>query len=337
MKPMLTGGRPGLALALLALAAAIPGCASLRYGRMSPPEGTTAFGLPFGRDRAAVERALRAASVPVRAAADDADALVAERCPSAPVDAPCRLIFGASGLYGVQLEVPAGDAEDLAASLARGLGPADVVGDGGAAPRDGLPALVAAWHLRGWTVTVAKAPPRAVPAVAALRVENDAFAPPVVAGVALGRLREDVEGTLERQGATVVQREPGATTYLGCPQGEVDALSCVVVFRAGRAAAVTEIRPSPGDDRSALVTWRALAARLEKDIGRPPALSCPEAGPDRVGGDCTATWVSDRLVVVVGAHRNAGASHRGTISVYTAFTYPPLAGKGGDEEADEAQ
>ena len=60
------------------------------------------------------------------------------------------------------------------------------------------------------------------------------------------------------------------------------------------------------------------------------------AGPDRIVGDCTATWSSDRLVVVVGAHRNAGSSHRGTISVYTAFTYPALA-PAPDEEIVEVR
>ncbi len=38
-------------------------------------------------------------------------------------------------------------------------------------------------------------------------------------------------------------------------------------------------------------------------------------------------------MVTVGAHRTAGSKHRGAISVYTAFTYPPLAAA--DEE--EAQ
>ena len=101
---------------------------------------------------------------------------------------------------------------------------------------------------------------------------------------------------------------------------------------------MTEIEPSAGDDRASLSAWRLLAKRFEKDIGRAPRESCPEAGPDRVAGDCTATWTSERLVVVVGAHRNAGASHRGAIAVYTAFSYPPLASTPpGDEEALEAE
>ena len=95
------------------------------------------------------------------------------------------------------------------------------------------------------------------------------------------------------------------------------------------------VRAAQGGDREALGAWRILARRFERDIGRPPKTICPDAGPDRVAGDCTATWTSDRLVVVVGAHRNAGASHRGTISVYTAFTYPALAAGGLEEEALE--
>jgi hypothetical protein len=186
-------------------------------------------------------------------------------------------------------------------------------------------------------VSVTKAAPHVSPATAALRVEYDAAAPPVVAGVPLGRLRDDVETALERQGATVVQRDSGATTYLACPQGAGEALSCVVLFRGGRAAVVSEIHPSPADDRGALSAWRILAKRFEKDIGRPPEMHCPDAGPDRVAGDCIASWDSDRLVVVVGAHRNAGAQHRGAISVYTAFTYPPLAARGAEEEVVESQ
>jgi len=79
--------------------------------------------------------------------------------------------------------------------------------------------------------------------------------------------------------------------------------------------------------------WRGLARRFERDIGRAPLTTCPDYGPDRVAGDCTSTWAAERLVVVVGAHRNAGSSHRGTISVYTAFTYPPLAARGEEGEA----
>ena len=101
---------------------------------------------------------------------------------------------------------------------------------------------------------------------------------------------------------------------------------------------MTEIHPTVPDDRGALSAWRVLAKRYERDIGRAPETACPPEGPDRVAGDCTATWASDRLVVVVGAHRNAGASHRGAISVYTAFTYPALgAGAGVDEPALQAE
>ncbi len=92
--------------------------------------------------------------------------------------------------------------------------------------------------------------------------------------------------------------------------------------------------PTPGEDREALAAWKALSRRFERDFGRPPRTACPDSGPDRVAGDCTATWASERLVVTVGAHRNAGSSHRGTISVYTAFTYPALPA-GADEAVAE--
>jgi hypothetical protein len=313
---------------LLAASTSILGCASSRYGRFAAPDGAVALGLPFGRDRAAAERALREAGAPLRAAADDPDAAVADRCPAAPVAAPCRLLFGPVGLYAAQLEVPAADAAALVSAVERGLGRPDAREEG-ARPAEGAPALLAAWHRPGWTWTVARAG-----TVAALRVESDAAAPPVVAGVALGRLRPEVEAALERQGATLAQRDATATAYVGCPQGAGDALSCVVLFHGGRAASVTEIHPAASDDKSALDAWEALSRRFEKDIGRPPVTACPESGPDRVGGDCTATWASDRLVVVVGAHRNAGASHRGAISVYTAFSYPPLAAKAGEESEE---
>ena len=194
--------------------------------------------------------------------------------------------------------------------------------------------LVAGWDLPGWTVTVTRRGVGAAAGRAVCRVEYDVATPPVVAGVPLGRLREDVERALEVQGATVMQRDAGTTTYVGCPQSAGDALTCIVLFRGGRAAAVTEIHPTAADDARALAAWRLLAKKYEKDIGRAPETTCPPYGPDRVGGDCSATWASDRLVVVVGAHRNAGSSHRGAISVYTAFTYPPLATRGGDEETE---
>lgn len=324
-------GAGALAVALAVVGAA---CASARYARMAPPEGASALGLEFGADRATAEATLRAASVAVRAAPEDADALVADRCPAAPVAAPCRLVFGPRGLYAVELEVPPADADALASAVEKGLGAPDPRADPAPAA-EGVPALVAGWHRPGWTVTVSRTAPHVKPAAAVLRVEHDPAAPPVVAGVPLGRVREDVEGALERQGAILVQRDAGATTYLGCPQGAHEALSCVVLFRGGRAAAVTEVHPAAGDDRAALSAWQALAKRFERDIGRAPQTSCPDDGPDRIEGDCTATWASDRLVVVVGAHRSAGASHRGVISVYTSFAYPPLAAPSGEEDGGE--
>lgn len=315
------------------LLAALTGCASLSYGALSPPGDGAALGLAFGAERAAAEEALRAAGIGARPAADDPDALVADRCPSAPAAAPCRLFFGPRGLYAAQLEVPASDAGALAGAVAKGLGRPDRGADPAATAAEGVPALLAGWIRPGWTVTVARLATPSRPALALLRVERDEAAPPVVAGVALGRLRAEVELALERQGAVLVQRDGGTSTYLGCPQGEAEALSCVVVFRGGRAASVTEVRPAAGDDREALAAWRVLARRFERDVGRPPQTVCPAGGPDRVGGGCTATWTSDRLVVVVGAHRNAGARHRGTISVYTAFSYPPLAASDGEDEA----
>lgn len=324
--PALARATPLLALALLS------GCASLRYDRLVAPEGSRALGLEFGVTRADTEGSLRAAGIPFRPAPADADALLADRCPGAPVRGTCRLLFGPRGLYAAELEAPAGDADALAGAVRKGLGRPDRVGD--APPQDGGPAVVAGWDRPGWTVTVTRGG-AGTGGTSICRVEYDVASPPVVAGVPLGRLREDVEHALDVQGATVVQRDGGTSTYLGCPQGSGDALSCVVSFREGRAAAVTEILPIVPDDAGALTAWRILAKRYERDIGRAPETACPPYGPDRVAGDCTATWLSDRLVVVVGAHRVAGARHRGAISVYTSFTYPPLAPKG-DSEGVEA-
>jgi hypothetical protein len=322
--PALARATPILALALLW------GCASLRYDRLEAPSGSRALGLDFGAPRATTEASLRAAGIPFHAAPADADALLADRCPGSPVRGSCRLLFGPRGLYAAELEAPASDADALADAVRKGLGRPDRVGD--APPQDGAPALVAGWDRPGWTVTVMRG---GAGAAAVCRVEYDVASPPVVAGVPLGRLRDDVEHALDVQGATVVQRDGGTSTYLGCPQGSGEALSCVVSFRQGRAAAVTEILPIVPDDAGALASWRILAKRFERDIGRAPETACPPYGPDRVAGDCTATWLSDRLVVTVGAHRIAGAKHRGAISVYTSFTYPPLATKG-DGEGTEA-
>jgi hypothetical protein len=318
-----------LAVPILVLA----GCASTRYAKLDPPKGASALGLEFGSDRATAEGALRAAGIAVRQEPGDPDVLLAGRCPGAPVRGPCRLLFGPRGLYAAELTAPAGDAEALADAVGAGLGRPDRVADPRAVP-ESQPALVAGWDRPGWTVSVTRGGAGAGAGLAVCRIEYDVAAPPVVAGVPLGRLRDDVEHALEAQGATVVQRDGGATTYLGCPQGASEAVSCVILFRGGRAAAVTEVHPRASDDPAALSLWRILAKKYERDIGRAPETSCPQYGPDRVAGDCTATWASDRLVVVVGAHRAAGSSHRGPISVYTAFTYPPLAAAG---DADEAE
>lgn len=323
---VLTRAVPILALALDA------GCASLRYDRLEAPSGARALGLEFGADRAATERALGAAGIRARPAPADADALLADRCPGAPVHGTCRLLFGPRGLYAAELEAPASDADALGDAVRKSLGRPDRVGD--AQGQDGAPGLVAGWDRPGWTITVTRGGAGAGGASAVCRVEYDVASPPVVAGVPLGRLREDVEHALDVQGAQVVQRDPATSTYLGCPQGSGDALSCVVIFREGRAAAVTEILPAQPDDATSLSSWRILAKKFERDIGRAPETTCPPYGPDRVAGDCTATWLSDRLVVVVGAHRIAGSKHRGAISVYTSFTYPPLATKRDGEGAE---
>jgi hypothetical protein len=301
------------------LALAFAGCATLQYRRMEPPQGSRVLGLEFGLEREAVEGALRGAGLSAHAAPDDSDALVADRCPAAPAPAPCRLVFGPKGLYAARIEVPAGEAGALVSAVEKGLGAARR--DAAAAPV--ASGLLAAWDRPGWTVAVSRVGGAVAP-VAALIVERDAAAPPVVAGVPLGRRRAAVEALVARDGGQLTLRDEETTGYAGCPQGSPDALSCVILFQAGRAASVTEVLPAPTGDRAALEAWRLRAERMEREIGRPPVTSCPDNGPDRIAGDCAATWSSDRLVVVVGAHRNAGGKHRGTISVYTAWTYPPL-------------
>jgi hypothetical protein len=301
-------------------------------GTLAPPEDRVAVGLVFGQPRPAVERALDAGGVGHRPAGGDPDALVAERCADAPVASPCRLLFGPAGLYAAQLEVPAAEEGALVGAVVRALGPP--ARRGGGSPQGGLPAVVAAWERPSWSIAVSRHAPAGGAALAVLHLEYEPAAPPMAAGVPLGRRRADVEHLLERQGATLVQRDAGSTTYLGCPGGTAEAMSCVLQFRGGRAAAVTEVHVTPPEDRDAIAAWGELADRFEAEIGRPPARACPDSGPDRIGGDCTAAWATDRLVVVVGAHRNAGSKHRGAISVYTAFSYPPLASGEGEDEAE---
>lgn len=303
----------------------VGGCASVSYSQLQRPSGTRALGLPFGEPREAVESLLRDASIPFTEAPGDPDALVATRCPSAPAKTPCRLVFGPRGLYAAQIEAPASDAGRLVAAAEDGLGKPTRQGGADAKAEDGLPALLASWDRDGWTVGVSRSAPKEGSATAVLRVERDAVTPPVVAGVPLGRRRADVEHVLQLQGAVVVARDDEATTYLGCPKGDAAALTCVVSFADDRATSVTEVHPTPAEDDAALAAWRILSGRWTAEIGRAPATFCPSSGPERATGDCTSTWGSDRLVIVVGAHRNAGGEHRGVISVYTAWSYPPVA------------
>jgi hypothetical protein len=311
---------PSGRLAGLLLCALSAACATGGLRRLEPPAGPAAFGLRFGAPRAEVEASLAAAGVASRPDPGDADALVAERCPGAPVPGPCRLLLGPAGLYAAEQDVPVAQASALAAAVTRGLGP-----PGRAAAGD----LVAAWEPPGWTVAVARHEVL-TPPVATLRAEFDAATPPTVAGVPLGRRRADVELTLRLQGATPIQRDEDATSYLGCPRGDADAISCTVTIREDRAAAVTEVLPGDPDDRRAMAAWRARSDAMAREIGRQPEIRCPPGGPERVEGDCTATWSTERLVVVVGAHRSPGGQHRGAISVYLGFSYPPLGAKDGD-------
>lgn len=314
-------------LGLLLLAAV--GCAGTSRFRLEPPAGDAALGLTFGAPREASEAALRAAGIPFAPARDDPETLIAARCPRAPAGIPCRLSFGPTGLYAAQLEAAPEDAARLVAAAESGLGRPTRREAAAADAADGATSLLAAWERDGWTIGVTRARARDASPGAVLRVERDAVAPPVVAGVPLGRTRAEVEALLARQGAVLVQRDAEATTWLGCPLGDAGALTCVVSWVGGRAASVTEVHPTPARDRDALAAWRALAERFAGEIGRPPVTSeCPADGPERATGDCTATWGSERLAIVVGAHRNAGGERRGVISVYTAWSWPPLAREG---------
>ncbi len=295
-------------------------CASGPYRRMDPPAGPSAFGLTFGAPRAEVEAALHAGGVPYRPDPGDPDTLLAERCPGAPVAGPCRLVLGPAGLHAAEQDVPVADAGALVGAVSRGLG-----SPGRRAGGD----LVAAWEPPGWTVGVARHAAQKPP-VATLRAEYDAATPPTVSGVPLGRRRADVELTLKAQKATLIQRDQDATSYLGCPLGDGEAVSCTVTFRAGRAAALTEVLPGDPDDRHAMEAWRARTAALAREFGRQPEVRCPSGGPERVEGDCTATWATGRLVVVLGAHRSPGGQHRGPISLYLGYSYPPLGTKAED-------
>jgi hypothetical protein len=316
------GAGRGLALAVCLLAGCATTSSSGALRRLEPPAGAAAFGVEFGAPRPDVEAALGRAGVAFQPDAGDTDALVASRCPGAPGLGACRLLFGPAGLYAAEQDVPAADAEALVAAVARGLGeprrPAAGSGD-----------VLATWEPTGWTVAVARHE-ALQPPLATVRAEWDAATPPVVAGVPLGRRRTDVELALGLQGATLIQRDEDATSYLGCPRGEGEAISCTVTFKKGRAAAVTEVLPGSGDDKGALEAWRARSDAMARAIGQPGEVRCPSGGPERVGGDCTATWSTSRLVVVVGAHRSQGGQHRGAITVYTGYSYPPLGEVDGD-------
>ncbi|HET6921850.1 MAG TPA: hypothetical protein VFI16_01760 [Anaeromyxobacteraceae bacterium] len=320
--------RATLAATALALSAACahappPGPAARPF---PPPAGARAFGVEFGRDPRATARELSAQGVAARRDPADEDALLADRCPQAPVHGSCRLAFGPAGLYAAEVEVALAGAaglDELRAELGRVLG-APSRGAETSAPVPGLPRLEAAWLTPEWTVTLARLEREPGAAVAMVRAEYDRAAPPVVAGVPLWRRREAVEALLERRGSVLVHAEEVASQYLACPDGSAEAQSCVVEWREGRAALVTEVYGRSADDREALVEWRQRSAALEKEAGRAPERECPPDGPDRVAGGCTATWSAERLIIVVGAHRGQGGRHRGSISVYTTWAYPPL-------------
>lgn len=311
--------QPGRAALLAALLGA---CATARppaAAPVEPPAGARLHGLEFGQGRAAAEAALRAAGVEARADPADEDTLVAARCPGAAGAGACRLLFGPAGLYASEVRARAsGEAElgGLLASLSGAWGEPDRDWH----PGPGSP-VVSHWETGGWTVAVSRDPGAAE---ALVRCEWDAATPPTVAGVPLGARREAVEALLARRGAVRVDADAQATTFLGCPDGAPEAHTCVVEFHGGRAAAVVEVFPRHDDDREAMAAWRARSAELEREIGKPPAVACPAAGPDRAAGSCTASWAGQRLAVTVGAQRGPGGRHRGAISLWTSWAYPPL-------------
>jgi hypothetical protein len=316
-------GGAALAAALLSAGCAAGGKVATAPARIEPPlTGPAAFGVEFGAERAAVEARLSQAGVAAQPDPGDQDALRLERCPGAPAAAPCRLLFGPAGLYALEQDVPAAQADELVSAAGRWLGAPR-------RPQGKDQAVLAAWEPPGWTVAVARHA-QLTPPVATLRAEWDEATPPLVSGVPLGRRRGDVELVLRLQGATLIQQDDESTSYLGCPLGDGDAVSCTITWRQGRAAAVTELWPASGDDQAAMDAWKARADAMEKEIGRPPQRVCPSGGPERVGGDCTASWSSDRLLVVVGAHRSPGGQHRGPIAVYVGYAYPPLGRDDGD-------
>jgi hypothetical protein len=331
---MIPHRRAARLVAATALLLASNGCAGLRHAGMTAPQGARALGLEFGKDRATATSTLAAAGIASRPAPSDPDAVLADRCPEAPVQAPCRLVFGPAGLYAAQIEAPVAAEASLLDAVESALGrPAQREAPAAA----GAPMLLATWARPSWTVGISRLAPEGAAPVAVLRLEYDPVAPPVVAGVPLGRLRADVEHALDRQGATVMSRDAGSTAYLGCPLGDAEAISCVVVYRDGRAASVTEVHVTPQEDAGALAAWRERAGKLEAEIGRAPASQCPASGPDRIAGDCVAAWTTPRLAVAVGAHRNAGGKHRGAITIYTSFTYPPLAPRAEGEGDPDAR
>jgi hypothetical protein len=326
MPPRATHRLAATALALSAACAHAPPPAAPAAQPFPPPDGARAFGVEFGRDRRATMRELSAQGVAARPDPGDEDALLADRCPQAPVPGPCRLAFGPAGLYAAEVEAALAGAaglDGLRATLARVLGAPSRVAET-TAPVPGVPRLEAAWLTPEWTVTLARLEREPGAAVAVVHVEYDRAAPPVVAGVPLWRRREAVEALLERHGSVLVHAEEVASQYLACPEGSTDAQSCVVEWREGRAALVTEVYGRNADDKEALAEWRDRSAALEKEAGRAPERECPPGGPDRVAGGCTATWSAERLIIVVGAHRGQGGRHRGPISVYTTWAYPPL-------------